>query len=319
MQTLLSLLEQYGLAFVFLNVLAAQAGLPMPAVPTLIITGALIGKGHSFPALLAAASAAALLADIAWYLAGKRYGRRVLTTICRVSLSPDSCIRQTENIYVRWGPKSLLLAKFIPGFASVATTLAGVVRTRFPLFLLCNTLGALLWAGTAIFVGYLFRDAVADVLDVLAAMGRIGVVIVLLGLVLFVLNKWWQRQRLIRQLKMDRISVAELNALLDAGDAPVILDVRPEAARQSGYIPGALPVSMEAPTAPLANISRHHDVIIYCACPNEISAARIAKMLMQHGFTRVRPLAGGIDAWREAGYLLIADEMDGETAEVVHG
>lgn len=316
MQTLLTLLEHYGLAFVFLNVLAAQAGLPMPAVPTLIVTGALIGKGQQFPSLLAAATAAALLADLAWFMAGKRYGRRVLRTICRVSLSPDSCIRQTENIYMRWGAKSLLLAKFIPGFASVATTLAGVVRTRLSLFLLCDAIGAMLWSSTAILLGYLFRDAVADVLDVLAAMGRIGLLLVALGLLLFVLNKWWQRQRLIRQLKMDRISVAELYGLMDSGSEPVILDVRPELARQTGYIPGAVPVAMEAPTAPLAHISRDRDVIIYCACPNEISAARIAKMLMQQGFTRVRPLAGGIEAWREAGYLIASDADADDTVEV---
>ena len=44
------------------------------------------------------------------------------------------------------------------------------------------------------------------------------------------------------------------------------------------------------------------EVIVYCACPNEASAAMVAKKLMRASFKRVRPLAGGIEAWVERGY-----------------
>src|SRR5215211_5840033 len=98
MDTLLALIQQYGLAFVFVNVLMLQAGLPVPAYPTLIITGALATRGGaSLPALVVVAVVAALIADLAWYAAGRRFGNSVLKTICRVSLSPDSCVRQTES------------------------------------------------------------------------------------------------------------------------------------------------------------------------------------------------------------------------------
>src|SRR5829696_1697501 len=127
METFLALIQQYGLAFVFVNVLLLQAGLPVPAYPTLIITGALAAKGGApLWALVAVAVAAALIADLIWYFAGRRFGSSVLKTICRISLSPDSCVRQTESIFARWGARSLAVAKFFPGFASVATSMAGV-------------------------------------------------------------------------------------------------------------------------------------------------------------------------------------------------
>src|SRR3546814_10593160 len=115
MQCILDLIQEHGLTVVFLLVLFDQAGAPMPAYPTLVITGALLDTGaYSAFTLLCVAVFGALLADFGWYLAGQRYGRRMLSALCRISLSPDSCVRQTESLYLRWGPPSLMVAKFIP-------------------------------------------------------------------------------------------------------------------------------------------------------------------------------------------------------------
>lgn len=306
MQQLVSLLEQYGLSFVFLHVLAEQAGIPLPAYPTLIVAGALLAHAsYSGTELLFAAVAAAMLADLGWYLAGSRLGRPVLRTLCRISLSPDSCVRQTESIYLRWGAPSLLLAKFIPGFAAVATALAGSIGTRLWVFLLFDGLGALLWAGLAVALGVAFRDAVNDVIDVLDQLGRWGLVTIAAAFALLVALKWWQRQRFYRQLRMARISVDELHDLLDRGELPVILDVRsPLAQGQGGRIPGAIAIDAQrfADTPP--GLSANGEVIVYCACPNEASAALVAKRLIRQGYSRVRPLHGGIDAWIAAGYAV---------------
>ena len=173
MQTLVTLLEQYGLAFVFLHVLTEQAGVPLPAYPTLIVAGALSARAdYTAPELVAVAVAAAVIADLAWYFSGARLGRPVLRTLCRVSLSPDSCVRQTESIYLRWGAPSLLVAKFIPGFAAVATALAGTLGTRAWAFVIFDGLGALLWAGLAVALGVVFQHAVNDVLEVLEQLGK---------------------------------------------------------------------------------------------------------------------------------------------------
>ena len=306
MELLISWLETYGLALVFANVLVEQAGVPLPAYPTLVVTGALSVRGDYAPAaLLALAVAASLIADGLWYWAGRRFGYRVLRLLCRVSLSADSCVRQTESIYARWGVKSLLVAKFVPGFASVATALAGVIGARPARFVLFDALGAALWAGSAIGLGMLFHDAVGDILDVLEQLGKAGLVLLAGALALFVLSKWWQRYRFHQQLRMARISVDELDDLMRRGVRPTVLDVRsPASQARDGRIPGALTVDEAAVAQQLAGIPADGEVVVYCACPNEASAARIAKILHRHGFKRVRPLAGGIDAWIAAGLAI---------------
>ncbi|MEP7156004.1 MAG: VTT domain-containing protein [Betaproteobacteria bacterium] len=307
MSQLISWIEHYGLYAVFLNVMLETIGLPVPAYPMLIVAGALIAQGHhTFAQLLACAVAAALIADLVWYMMGARYGGKVLRVLCRVSLSPDSCVRQTESIFSRWGSSSLVLAKFIPGFATVATALSGILRIRLAAFLFFDLLGATLWAGVAVGVGYIFRDAIGDVIEVLDRLGRGGVMVLLALFALFVIVKWWQRKRFYKALRMARISVSDLRALLDGGVAPRIIDVRPrDSQERDGRIPGATTLQkVDAGALALVAELRDAEVIVYCACPNEASAALVAKQLMLHGVKRVRPLHGGIEAWIAAGFAV---------------
>jgi membrane protein DedA with SNARE-associated domain/rhodanese-related sulfurtransferase len=304
MNHLLDLLQYYGLAFVFINVLALQAGLPVPAYPTLIVTGALASRGgFSLPALLGTAVAASLIADLAWYSTGRRFGGPVLRTLCRISLSPDSCVRQTESIFTRWGARSLMVAKFVPGFASVATAMAGVLRVPLWRFIPADAIGAALWSGVAIALGYIFRNAIDDVLAVLQEMGKIGLTLIVLAFIAYVFWKWLQRKRFIRQLIMDRISVDEVRQLMDEGKIGMVIDVRsPMSQEITGRIPGAVTVDPQNITFDLVAVEPQSEVVVYCACPNEASAVKVAKALVQHGFKRVRPLHGGIDAWIAAGH-----------------
>lgn len=305
MQSILQLIGEHGLVVVFLNVLIEQAGAPIPSYPILVITGALLdSSGYSAFTLLGVAVLAALLADYGWYLAGRRYGRRMLSALCRISLSPDSCVKQTESIYVRWGPPSLMMAKFIPGFASIASVLAGAVGTRKRSFLLFDVIGAALWAGSAIYLGSLFSTAVDELLDVLVNLGLLGVLLLGVALSLFIANKWWQRKRFLKLLCMERVTVEELQAMLQSGGHPIIVDVRTPLSQAQGRIPGA--ISLTAGDIAL-NKEQTDEVIVYCDCPNDASAAIVSKQLMQKGYGRVRPLAGGIDAWVAAGYLVEVD------------
>jgi len=307
MPQLATLIESYGLAFVFINVLAESAGMPLPAYPALIVAAALASSGDYSPAqILAVSLFAALIADCGWYWAGSRYGRKVLSTLCRLSLSPDTCVRQTESIFAKWGVVSLTFAKFIPGFASLATALAGTSRIRIASFLAFDAIGILAWSTVPVVVGIVFRDAISDVLDVLEAFGRWGLAVLVTALLLYICAKWWQRYRLIRQLRMDRISVEELQALFRNNTLLTLLDVRSQASQvEGGVIPGAVAVSIGGLATLSATLSKDVEVVVYCACPNEASAAQIANSLMQMGFTRVHPLKGGIDAWVAAGNQLI--------------
>jgi membrane protein DedA with SNARE-associated domain/rhodanese-related sulfurtransferase len=304
MAQLITLIQTHGLWLVFANVLAEQAGVPIPAYPTLIIAGAyLTGGEHALVFLLVVGTLAAVIADTFWYLAGRRFGTRVLRTLCRISLSPDSCVRQTESIFQRFGPASMIFAKFVPGFASVATALAGAIGLRYWKFVAFDLIGSLLWVGVAVGAGYLFRDAIGEVLDTLQSLGKWGMVLVVVAFAAWIAAKWWKRVLFTRQLRMDRVTVDELKRLLDANEVGTILDVRSALSQAaSGRIPGAHRVDMKRISEGVAGVPTDREVIVYCACPNEASAVAVAQKLRALGFNRVRPLHGGIDAWIDAGH-----------------
>lgn len=321
MQILLTLIEQYGLWLVFANVLALQLGAPVPAYPTLMVVGAISARGDfSATEVVAVAVAASVIADLVWYRGGVRFGRRVLRLMCRVSLSPDSCVRQSEDLFDRWGPRSLMFAKFVPGFAAIATGMAGVVRTPLASFLLFDAVGALLWSGLAVALGWIFHEAVDEVLAVLAHAGRWGLAGLAVLLALYLAGRAAQRYRLVRSLRMARVGVDDLHAMLANGERPLVIDVRTAASRSQGRIPGALWIDSKAFEQSLRAQSLKErtaeEVIVYCACPNEVSAARVAKKLMRAGFHRVRPLAGGIEAWIARGYAVETGEPDARATTV---
>jgi membrane protein DedA with SNARE-associated domain len=264
---LVAYVTQYGVAVVFGLVLVEQIGIPIPALPALLVAGALVRVGKlSFLALLGAAVAASLLADTIWYLLGRRYGHRVLKTLCRVSLSPDSCVRQTEGIFEKWGMTSVVLAKFITGFSTVAPPLAGAMGAKLPAFLFYDALGTILWAGGGILVGFIFHRAIEDVLSFLEGLGTGAFYLLGAALVLFVLFKWWQRRRFYRALRMARISVEELKRLFEKGEKPVVVDVRHEGERHRDprRIPGAMTMGVSELDAKLPGIPPEVEIVLYC-------------------------------------------------------
>ena|SRR5215469_13146628 len=303
MNQLIMLLQHYGLGLVFVNVLALQAGVPVPAYPTLIVAGAYAAMGgNALWKLIAVGVFAAVVADTLWYLAGKRFGLRILKTLCRLSLSQDSCVRQTESIFQRFGPVSMVFAKFIPGFASVATALAGAIGLRYWLFVFFDAIGAALWVGVGVGLGYVFRNAIDDAMNTLKALGQYGVLLILAGFAIWILVRWYRRYLFARQLRMDRVSVNELRDLMAKNAVQAIVDVRsPLSQAATGRIPGARTVDVNKIVESFDGVSVEGEVIVYCACPNEATAVKVAQKLRQIGFKRIRPLLGGIDAWIDAG------------------
>ena len=303
MHQITELIQHYGLIVVFLSVFIDLAGFPIPSYPVLLIAGALtLSGGASIPGILAAGIAGAVLADLIWYAAGARVGRRVLGLLCKLSLSPDSCVRQTETMFTRLGPWMLLFAKFVPGLGYVSVALSGVTRVSLPLFLLLDGIGAALYVGLPIVLGRLFHSAIDAILATLVQLGELGVILVAAAFLLYLALRWIERQLFIRRLRMDRISVDELVEMIDAGRKPVIFDVRAlETRARDGMIPGAIGANASDIRGALKDYPRDVEIVIYCACPNETSAAVAAIHLKRAGFQKIRPLLGGIDAWTTAG------------------
>lgn len=297
------LIQQFGLIIVFINVFLEQLGLPIPAYPTLVIAGALISpEQHSFAVVLLTAVVAAVIADTFWYFTGRKYGNKVMSKLCKISLSPDTCVAQSQSLFLKFGPPALLICKFVPGFASISSALAGSTGTKLIVFLIMDGLGAAFWAGSALWLGSLFSNAIDELMSILVEMGKWGMSLVLLALFVFIASKWWERQRFLKDLRMARISVEELNVLLTKGETPIILDTRAPHLVEDGWIPGAQFITLETLDELIFTTQDNEPVILYCSCPNEVTAAKIAKALMARGYYNVRPLAGGIDAWRAAGY-----------------
>jgi membrane protein DedA with SNARE-associated domain len=257
----------YGLTLIFGFVLLEQLGAPIPALPVLIVAGALaVNRDLSAVQVLAVAVVASLLADSVWYGLGRLQGNRILKRLCQISLSPDSCVRQTESLFERWGMPALLVAKFIPGFSTVAPPMAGAMHGGLAAFLLYDTGGALLWAGAGVAGGMVFHRAIDRVLATLASFGAGALVLLAAGLVVFVAGKLWQRRRFFKVLRMARISVEELRRLMDDGRSPLVLDVRTTVgrARDPRRIKGAALVDVDNLDTALNELPRDREIILYC-------------------------------------------------------
>lgn len=267
MQTTIDFLIRHGHLIVFVWVLLAQAGLPLPAIPLLIAAGALCGGGKlDLFAVTGLSVLASLLSDSVWFWIGRGHGRRVLGFLCRVSLEPETCVRRTEGTFRRHGAFTLVLAKFVPGLATVAPPLAGMVGLGWPRFLLLDTLGALVWTLAFVGPGYLLRDRIEELAENAALTG--AWLLALLGsvLLLFVLIKIARRQRFLRRLRQARIRPEELQALLTGESAPLIVDLRTDEnfAEDPRTLPGALRFAVEQIEGGLIEIPRDRDVVLYC-------------------------------------------------------
>lgn len=320
MQELLNLFSQYGLWLLFALVLAERAGLPVPALPLVIVAGALVAEQRlGLTSTVLVALAACLLGDFAWYAAGRRFGVRVLRLLCRISLSPDACVKQSETRFERWGGPLLVVSKFVPGLATMAAPVAGAVQVRVPVFLFFSLLGSAIWLGVGLGLGMAFHAELEKLFAQLKGMGNVALGVLAGVLAAWIAMKWWQRRRLFKMLRMARISVHELQDLIKAGAHPVVVDVRSNIARglEPRGIPGALAIEMNAVARHLGDLPADREIILYCTCPNEESAAHVAKQLMREGYTKVRPLHGGLDAWVDAGFPVETLRPPREGAEVV--
>jgi membrane protein DedA with SNARE-associated domain/rhodanese-related sulfurtransferase len=302
-----SILITYGYVLLFGWVLLEQAGLPVPATPILLAAGALSVTEHMhFGLAFASGVAACLVADVSWFFLGKRYGHHLLRLLCRFSLEATTCVRRTHESFGRRGAWTLLFAKFVPGLSIVAPPVAGQTGMRFRRFLLFDALGAAVWVLALLLGGRLFGDLLMRDPSLLNRVGHGGGVLLLAGILIFFGSRLWRRESLLRKLRTARLEPAALKQMLDAGLPIYIVDLRHplELLTDPFTVPGALRLSPDQITTHSAEIPHDRDVVLFCTCPSETTAAKTAMSLHKQGIDRVRPLRGGFDAWRNMGYPL---------------
>jgi membrane protein DedA with SNARE-associated domain len=267
MAGVIELAVQYGYAVVFGAVLAQQIGLPVPSEPVLLAGGGLVGSGRlSLAIILAAAVIASLIGDTVWYWIGRTGGPRVLGWLCRLSLNPDSCVRRTEGVFATYGARSLLIAKFVPGLSTVAPPLAGVVRMPLRAFLAFSALGALLWAGAFVGVGWLFSTQLEVAATYAEQLGASAAALLVAAIGVYIAWKYIGRRRFLRKIRIVWITLEELKQILDGGLDVMVVDVRDrlDFEAEPSIIPGALHFTTEELEARHHEISRTRDIVLYC-------------------------------------------------------
>jgi membrane protein DedA with SNARE-associated domain len=264
---LVQFLLKNGYILLFAWVFSEQLGLPIPASPAMLAAGAIAGTQRMhFSVALVVCVLAALVSDSIWFEIGRRKGSSVLRLLCRISLEPDSCVRRTESLYERHGERAFLWAKFVPGLNTVASPVAGMFGMRRSRFLLFDSTGAFLWAGSFIGLGWLFSNQLEDVAFYLRRLGYWLVILLGLALASYVVRKYEDRRSFMKSLVKDRISAEELKARLDRGEPVTIIDLRHalDALPDPRTLPGALRMEPGQISARQTEIPRDRGVILYC-------------------------------------------------------
>jgi membrane protein DedA with SNARE-associated domain/rhodanese-related sulfurtransferase len=307
MELPIHILMVYGYAVLAGWVLVEQLGVPLPAMPVLIAAGALSAEHEiNFWLAFAVSVAASLVADSVWFLVGRRFGHHVLRILCKLSLEPTICVRKTQDSFGRRRELTLVIAKFVPGLATLAPPVAGENGMGFGRFLFFDAMGASLWFLTLLGVGRFFGDILKRDPTLLNWVGRFSGALLALGIIGFFLARLYRRRMFMKELVQSRVEPQDLKSQLDAGEPVYIVDLRHplELLPDPFTLPGAVHFSPDGLAERQAEIPRDRDVVLFCTCPSEATAAKTAMTLYRLGIERVRPLRGGYDEWKRLGFPL---------------
>jgi membrane protein DedA with SNARE-associated domain/rhodanese-related sulfurtransferase len=315
----------YAYLIIFLWVLVEQIGIPIPSVPVLLTAGTLSATHRvSWIAITLAMLLACVVADSVWFALGRRYGNSVLKLLCRFSFEASTCVSKTEGYFTRRGAVTLLFAKFVPGLSTVAAPIAGQTGMSYPRFLAWDLAGSLIWGQAFILAGRFFGDIAKKSAPFFAWLGHFAILIFVLMVLGFLAHRIWKQRKFLQQVRELRLEPSELKTMLDYAEtnhtpAPFIVDLRHplDYLPDPRVLPGALRIGPNELKQHSEIIPRDRDVILYCTCPSEETSARLALQLHKMGVYRVRPLRGGFDGWKQAGYPLVDYVTDTPTSPVV--
>ena len=301
----IGLIVAHGYSIVLAVAFVDQFGTPIPSIAILLAAGAVAGLGElSLVGVLAAAWAGTVGGDLVLYQGGRWRGRRIMQGLCSFSLAPDTCVRKTEASFERLGWKALVVAKFVPGLALFAAPVAGALRMPLAPFLIFDSIGAVLYNVVVIGIGFVLHDQLDMVVGWFRALGTGAIPLVVGAILAYWAWRLVQKQRVIRELRMRRLTPTALRQRLDSGEPVRIVDLRTAIAYQvtCQTLPGAIRMDPEDLEARHGEIPRDCDIVLYCTCPNETTSARVALALKKLGIERVFPLEGGLEAWVSCGF-----------------
>jgi membrane protein DedA with SNARE-associated domain/rhodanese-related sulfurtransferase len=314
MHSVLGLLEHHAYLLLFVWVLLEQGGVPVPAGPVMLAIGTMSAARHThIAAAIPIAMIACLISDSAWFALGKRYGGKILDFLCRFSMEATTCVTRTEGHLQKRGAVTLLFAKFVPGLTTVAPPLAGQIGISYSVFLLYDALGSLAWSSAWLLAGRFFGDLAKRSAAFFAGLSHYGGFLVVLLVVGVIAYRYYKRREFLKELRILRLEPAQLLSMIAEADRagaerPFIVDLRHplDVMTDPLVLPGALRIGPDELKQRKDIIPRDRDVVVYCTCPSEETSAKVALELRRMGVKRVRPLRGGLQGWKDAGYPLDA-------------
>jgi membrane protein DedA with SNARE-associated domain/rhodanese-related sulfurtransferase len=299
---------RYAYLILFVWVMVEQLGAPIPSVPVMLTAGTLTATHKlSLPLVLISVLLGSLVSDSVWYVMGKRHGGKMVRLLCRLSMEKANCVRRTENYFTKHGAGALVLAKFLPGLGSVAAPIAGQTGMKYRYFAFFDAAGIMLWAVTVTLCGRFFGDVLKKNPNALAWVEHSAVVLFLLLLIGFLIWRFVRQQAFLREIRMARLEPDQLKLMLDHEQPVYIVDLRHplDYLPDPRTLPGAVLLTPDSLVQLSDQIPRDRDVVLFCTCPSEATAAKMALTIRKLGVTRVRPLRGGYDEWKRLGYPLV--------------
>jgi membrane protein DedA with SNARE-associated domain/rhodanese-related sulfurtransferase len=311
----LRFLAGHGTLWMFFLTLGERLGLPLFVTPLLFAAGALAAMGKLHLGLLLLVTTVACLAgDTVWYELGRWKGNALFGLLCRISFQPDSCVRRSQLALEKHTGISLLWAKWIPGVGRLALPLAGAARVPRGRFQFYNAVGSIVWLAVLLAGGYLSMRTI-DWLGLFVITAQWAVALALVVSVVMAVRSYWQRRQFLKTLRMARISPEELYRQVEAGEEPVIVDLRHplDFLAAPRTLPNALRMNPNDVARRWTELPANRDIVVYCTCPNEETSVTVAKQLHKLGVMRVRPLAGGLSGWERLGFPM--DRLFGDDGQ----
>jgi membrane protein DedA with SNARE-associated domain/rhodanese-related sulfurtransferase len=290
-----------------LAVFGQQFCLPVPAMLLLMTAGALAADGRGdlhLPLVLLSGVAGCLAADGFWFWLGRRWGGGIIRVVCSLTSDPRASRERSGKIFERWGLKLLLVAKFIPGLDGISPPLAGAQGASVGNFLAYDTTGSLLWSGAYVLLGFVLYRQLDEVMHAVQRFGTLLGVVVGVPLAAYVLWRAAHLVRMIRHLRLRRISPALLQEKIEADSRLAVFDLLHYEAhgQEVAGIAGSVRVDpTRFRTSRNVKVPNDVDIVLYCSSRNDFVSARVAETLEKRGVHNVWVLEGGLEAWELEG------------------
>src|SRR3954463_4523332 len=259
-------LVEHGYITIFIASLVERLGIPVFTTPVVVGAGLLAASGKlSLTLVIAITVIATLLGDWVWFELGRRRGNKVVGLLCRISLSRDSCVERTKRFSKKHSDLSLLYTKFVPGVSHISPPLAGMSGTSRGRFTAFNFAGTLLWASALAISGWASMRPLESARIATYVLATLPVLIFVFIVGNFVW-KYVQKQRFIRSLGRERLSVKQLAEPLATEDKPLVIDLRHplDVLHDPRGIPGAINVLPEDIEARSKDLPLDKEFILVC-------------------------------------------------------